>query len=224
MKNQILNDYENYWGSKKKNEEFFGYERNWYLPQLLKSNEVVLDLGCGDGAVGEFLIQKFNNEVYGLDFSSQALNVAKKRGLKVTHGSSEEAFPFPDNKFDMVFWGDNIEHIFHPEKTIKEIFRVLKPGGRVIISCPNMGYWRYRVEYLLTGEISTTEWITKYPWESQHIRFFSKRLLNLFLKLNGFSEKRFIGISRRRLDLPLLKLFPQYFGMIMMVEAIKNDK
>lgn len=86
-----------------------------------------------------------------------------------------------------------------------------------------MGYWRYRLTFLFTGMIPNSEWHSQIPWEWEHIRFFNKRIMEEFLKSEGFSMKIFFGISRRRLDQPLKSFFPSLFGMIMVIEAVKND-
>lgn len=120
------------------------------------------------------------------------------------------------------FWGDNIEHIFFPNKAIKEIYRVLKPHGRLILSTPNMGYWRYRISYLINGKIPDTEFNGKPPWEWSHIRFFNNQILKEFLTINKFKITKTWGINRRKIDRWLVKLFPNLCGMVLVVEAVKN--
>lgn len=104
-------------------------------------------------------------------------------------------------------------------QTLKEIQKVLKKEGKLIISCPNMSYWRYRIYYLLRGNLPDTEW-SGYPrWYWSHIRFFDKGTLQEMLTSVGFGTFKLIGVSSRRLDKPFLKLWPALFGMIMIMEA-----
>lgn len=225
MNKNVVNHYEKEWRErieKSNDENFFNYERNWVLPQLFKKKEKVLDLGSGNSIVGEYLLKKYQCDVTALDFSKNAINAAKKRGIKGITGSVEEKLPFSSNTFDLVFWGDNIEHVWQPKLVLKEIYRVLKPRGRMIISTPNQAYWRYRLYAFLKGELPKTEGTPNQPWNWTHIRFFNRRILNQLLKLCGFKETNFLGVSRRRLDRVLLKTFPDIFGMIMVVEAKKN--
>ena len=224
-KKSVVDHYELEWKKRideNGNESFFNYERNWVLPPLFKSNEEVLDLGSGNSIVGEYLVKKFNCRVTALDFSKIAIEVAKKKGVKGIVGSVEDNLPFKNGYFDLVFWGDNIEHVWQPKLILKEIYRVLKSKGRVIISTPNQAYWRYRLHSLLKGELPKTEGTPNQPWEWTHIRFFNRNILNKLLKLCGFKEINFLGVSRRRLDRVLLKIFPDIFGMIMIVEAKKK--
>lgn len=217
----IKDFYEGYWEKKEGLENFEDYERNNVLRKLFKNEEKVLDLACGEGAVSQFLAN-LGCDVTAFDISEKALEKAAKRGVKTVRGNTEEKLPFNPGQFDAVFWGDNIEHLFFPAKTLKEIYRILKINGRVIISCPNMGYWRYRFYYLVNGMVPQTEWFSENSWDWEHIRFFNKNVMDDFLLGGGFKMKSFYGVSRRRIDKVLMNLDMSLFGMIMVVEAGKK--
>lgn len=217
--NKVKKHYEIYWSDKQ--EEFGNYARNKTLTSFFNRGEYVLDVGCGDGVVDEYLQKNLNLKMIGIDISRQAVEKARKRGVNALIFSSEEKLPFDSNIFDAVFWGDNIEHLFDPLHTAKEIKRVLKKGGRLILSCPNMGYWRYRIYYLLKGSLPDTEWTNLPPWAWSHIRFFNLNILERFVKDAGFSSiNKVVGVNERRLDKPFLKMFPSVFGMIIILEVI----
>lgn len=216
---QVKAHYEDFWS---KHKDDFEYDRNLSLPQFFKEGEKVLDVGCGDGTVALYLKQKKNLKISGIDISQKAVTFAKAKGLKALVFNAEGKFPFKDDEFEAVFWGDNIEHLFDPIKTALEIKRVLMPGGRVILSCPNMGYWRYRIHYFLKGSLADTEWTGFPPWYWSHIRFFNLKIIQRFLKEAGFKFNKFIGVSSRRLDKPFVGYFPSIFGMIMIVEAYRE--
>lgn len=216
--NNVRKLYEKYWMGK--TEEFTNYIRNLSLSKFFKKGDFILDVGCGDGAVAEFLQESLGAKVIGIDISKEAVSKALERGVKARVLSSEDKFPFKDNTFDAVFWGDNIEHLFNPLDTGREIKRVLKKGGKLILSCPNMGYLRYRIFYLLNGQLPDTEWTNLPPWQWAHIRFFNLKLLKEFLEWCGFKKIiQIVGVSERRVDKIMLSFFPQYFGMILIVEA-----
>lgn len=216
----LKDHYEEYWKSKRFPDTFEGYERNWVLPRLFRKDEKILDIACGDGAVGEHLINEYQVEVFGVDISQKAVAEARKRGIKAkVHNIEEEKLPFPPQSFDVVFWGDNVEHLFKPEFVLKEIRRVLKNRGRLILSCPNMGYWRYRLYYLFHGRLPDTEWSGSAPWSWGHIRFFNHNILKDFLATEDFVVKKTFGISRRKPDFLFKGLLPKLFGMIFVIEA-----
>ncbi len=217
----VKDTYREYWQGKKGLEDFEVYERNQALKRVTISGGKVLDLACGEGAVGLYL-QSLGCVVTGLDLAGEALKKARQRGLKVVTGDVEKRLPFPDESFDLVFWGDNVEHLFNPTKTVHEIHRILKQGGKLILSCPNMSYWRYRLYFLRFGMVPSSEWFHTLPWEWEHIRFFNRGVMKQFLQNGGFTEDKFIGVSRRRVDHFLKNIWPEIFGMIMLVEARKQ--
>lgn len=217
---QTKDHYENFWSEH--SDEFGTYDRDLVLTQFFKEGEKVLDIGCGDGAVALYLKKKVNLKISGIDISQTAVDSAKAKGLEARVFDAEEKLPFKEGEFDVVFWGDNIEHLFDPMKTILEIKRVLKSRGRLVLSCPNMGYWRYRIHYFLRGGLPDTEWTGFPPWYWSHIRFFNTKIIREFLEKAGFKFSSITGVSSRRLDKLLLKPLPSVFGMIMIVEAYKQ--
>lgn len=223
MNKQINKYYDSYWEEIKKLPAPT-YERDSVFPKIFRQGEKVLDLACGNGDSSVQIAKITKTEVYGMDFSKVAVAEAnKKKGVKAVFGNVEDALPFDKESFDTVFWGDNIEHIFFPSKTIKEIYRVLKPQGRLILSTPNMAYWRYRLSYLIKGSIPDTEYNGKHPWEWSHIRFFNSQILKEFFGINKFKMTKVWGINRRKIDRWLVRLFPNICGMILVVEATKTE-
>jgi len=218
----IKTHYEDYWRSKKSEDEFFDYERNIKLSGLFLTGEKVLDLGGGDGVVGAYLQKNIGVNLICADISKEALIKARKKGLKTVYLNAESKLPFKNNEFDKVFWGDNVEHLFSPEDALSEIKRVLKKNGKLILSCPNLGYFRYRISFLLNGCLPDTEWTGNKPWAWSHIRFFNLAILKEFLFSGGFSVKDVIGINRRVPDRFLLSLSPSMFGMILLLVAEKR--
>lgn len=225
MLNTAFHDkYEESWVKRLKDvseESFDVYERNWVLPSLMKKGEKVLDLASGNSIVGSYWQIHYNAKVVAMDLSESALRDAKKRGVKTILGSVEEKLPFKSGTFDTVFWGDNIEHVFSGESILREINRVLKRGGRVILSTPNQSYWRYRFYMFFHGELPKTEGDVNHAWDWEHIRFFSPRIVESLLRFTNFKQTQFIGVSRRRIDKLFMSLSPRLFGMIMVVVAKK---
>lgn len=99
-----------------------------------QSGRQVLDLGCGTGAVLANLAQR--HESYGLDFSALALEFCAKRGLERLTLGNGERLPFRDAQFDAIVALDIIEHIPDDRAAFSEAFRVLKPGGALVMSVP----------------------------------------------------------------------------------------
>lgn len=110
----------------------------------------ILDIGCGNG----YSLVKYKNtgwEVFGVEPSSVAAKVGNENGLNIFCGTLIDA-KFPDNHFDYIRSNHSFEHVYNPNETLKEIHRVLKPGGKLFIGVPNIKglmpkifkqYWYY---------------------------------------------------------------------------------
>ena len=98
----------------------------------------LLDIGCGTGE----LLRELSplGEVFGIDNSPQAIAFCKERGLKNVSLAEGTSIPFPDNAFDIVLCLDVLEHIENDDAALKEIRRVVKPGGIIIIFVPTFRF------------------------------------------------------------------------------------
>ncbi len=110
----------------------------------IKVDEKILDLGCGRG---DFLnsFSKKNRLSFGVDASSEYQRYFPEINVKICD-LENELLPFEDEYFDVVFSKSVIEHFYYPEKIFKEVFRVLKPGGKVITLTPDWTY-NYKIFY-----------------------------------------------------------------------------
>lgn len=104
--------------------------------QNLKDRLKILDAGCGMGLL--LLKMKQFGDVMGIDINSQAVVLAKKRGLRQIYQASVEKIPFRDNSFDVVTCIDVLYHqqVKDDLGSLEELYRVLKPGGILIIRVP----------------------------------------------------------------------------------------
>lgn len=121
------------------------------LGEALKDRENLLDLGCGYG----YLTMLFKNALgfknaYGVDIDGERLKVAEKAGL-ITYrlNLEEDPLPFPNEHFSLVIATGILNHLKFWDNLLSEANRVLKPGGLLFISNPNMGWWVNRISLLL---------------------------------------------------------------------------
>jgi len=171
---------------------------------MIGASKKILDIGCGNGKLGELIKNELKDvEVYGVDISSNALKAAKKRGLiTVKQNVDGKKLKFKDNTFDLVICGDIIEHVYNNFFLLKEIKRILKKGGRLIVSVPNVNAWYNRFLSLI-GKMpcfldSTEEDIQATPFFKNalgHIRAFNKDAIIKLLSEAGFKIKKIKGIG-----------------------------
>lgn len=102
----------------------------------ISQGKEILDAGCGVGAFSEPLVKE--NTVYGVDFSEKSLAFAAKRGL-ITQTGDLAALPFPDGKFDLVFCIGVIQLMPDCRPVLKELARVTKPGGTLLVQTLHSG-------------------------------------------------------------------------------------
>lgn len=124
-----------------------------YLDALPRGMRV-LDAGCGEGVLVDEYADRL--DIIGLD-----ANYASDR---VTHGSLT-ALPFPDASFDRALCLDVLEHLAYEEqpRALAEIFRVLRPGGELLVSVPNLAHLQSRIQFLLRGRLIRTASEYKHP-------------------------------------------------------------
>jgi 2-polyprenyl-3-methyl-5-hydroxy-6-metoxy-1,4-benzoquinol methylase len=129
-------------------EEEFGFVhkiRSWLEAKRLlvfceevPTNGKILDVGCGDGFHLN-LLRKYGEKswtVEGIDMDKRAIEMAEKSGL-VVHQGSVESIDLPANTYDLAFTIQTIEHVEKPDEVLKGIYKLLKPGGRLVIVTDN---------------------------------------------------------------------------------------
>ena len=111
----------------------------------------ILDVGCGDGTFLQRLDETLNRpyEYHGVEYSLQRVEKAQVLPYEFRRCNLEEGIPYDDSSFDLVYSGEVIEHIYNPDHMLEECRRVLKPGGFLIVSTPNLQAWYNRVLFLL---------------------------------------------------------------------------
>lgn len=162
-------------------------------------NNLVLDAGCGNGIVAE-LIAKEGNRVIGTDISQKNIALARNRNIEAIQHDLVQPFPFRDETFDRICCLGVLEHLFLPERALREIYRCLKKDGQILIYTANDAFWRNRVVFLW-GRMLFVETINNklWPWEHPHIRFFNLSYLKKLLTRCNF---RITAIKAAYVDFP----------------------
>jgi methionine biosynthesis protein MetW len=196
-----------------------------------------LDVGCGTGSSYARELGRRGATYLGVDVSETAVEAARAHGVDAEVIADAAQLPFPDQSFDLVLCVEVFEHLFAPDAAAREIQRVLKPGGRLVASTPNVAYWRLRANLVfglwnpLGDEMSIEQ-----PWRDPHIRFFTPATLGRMLTTAGFStvttgahNGRFLDhltsrpsrFGRSRTYAALERRFPALLGLTVHAEAVR---
>lgn len=131
------------------------------IASLIPERARVLDLGCGDGQLLAELQSNKGCRGRGIEIDEKAVLECIKRGVAVYHGDMLEGMSFyRDRAFDLVILSQTLQQTSDPVRVIQEMLRV---GETAVISFPNFGYWRVRLQLLLTGRIPRTK-LLPYTW------------------------------------------------------------
>ncbi|MBF0455647.1 MAG: methionine biosynthesis protein MetW [Magnetococcales bacterium] len=124
------------------------------IADLVENNSRILDLGCGDGLLLDYLIRNKGARGFGVEITHNGVHTCISRGLPVYQGDIDQGLSdYQDDAFDYVILSQTLQATRKPQFVIQEMLRV---GKRIIISFPNFAYWRVRFGLLLTGRMPRT--------------------------------------------------------------------
>jgi SAM-dependent methyltransferase len=141
---------------------------------------VVLEDGCGVGMYVEHL-SPFGGKIYGLEYDFERAAEAGQRSPGIVNAAGEY-LPYPDSSFDLILSHEVLEHVADDRLAVREMVRVLRPGGRAVIFVPNIGYpfethgvyWRGKYYF---GNKPFVNYLPR-AWRNRlapHVRVYSQR-------------------------------------------------
>ena len=175
------------------------------IADLIEKNSRVLDVGSGDGELMNFILNNISEDVRGIEISKTNVQKCISKGLTVIEGDAEkDLFQFPDSSFDFVVLSQTLQAFLNPEKVLDELLRV---GKKAIVTIPNFGHWRVRLNLLFKGTMPITETLPHkwYNTPNLHmctIKDFSNFCDNKeikFIKSLALNQERVLNISKSSL-------------------------
>ncbi|MEN6372413.1 MAG: methionine biosynthesis protein MetW [Armatimonadota bacterium] len=150
---------------------------------LVEPESRVLDLGCGEGHLMNALQKLKRVRAQGIDLSDAAIQSCVEKGLFVYQGDIEEGLAdFNDGSVDYVILTDTIQVLRRPAFLLKEAARV---GKKVIVSVPNFGYWRVRLQLMFLGKMPRTRDLPYEWYDSPNIHLTTIQSFREFCSRNG---------------------------------------
>jgi len=167
-----------------KEEQYKIYENgyNLHIYKLISKNKKILEVGCNTGNLGHNLIKNKGCIVYGLDYSKKAINIAKTRLTKaIVFDLETYKTPFKNETFDIIIFGDVLEHIRYPEIVLSKFKKLLTKDSIIIASIPNVANINIRLQLLFGNFNYKPSGIL----DQTHLRFFTKKSVKkMFTKQN----------------------------------------
>ena len=176
------------------------------ISDLIEEASRVLDVGCGDGELMKYLFENKKVNIRGLEISKKSVQNCLSKGLTVIEGNAEnDLVQFPENSFDYVVLSQTLQAFINTEKVVNELLRV---GKKAIVTIPNFGHWKTRLQLLTKGTMPVNETLPNEWYNTPNLHmctikdffiFCKKRNINIFKSL-ALNEEKISEISFKNLN------------------------
>ena len=168
------------------------------ITDLVDENTRVLDVGCDEGILMDFLKENKNVDVRGIEISKEKVQICIAKGLTVIEGNAEfDLKQFPNNSFDYVVLGQTLQAFINPEIVIKELLRV---GKKAIITIPNFGHWKVRLNLLTKGTMPVTTILPNDWYNTPNIHMCTIKDFVKFSEIIDFKIFRSLALINKNLS------------------------
>ncbi len=168
------------------------------IANIITEGSKVLDVGCDDGTLMEILKISKNVNIRGIEISKQKVQTCISKGLTVIEGNAEfDLKQFPDNSFDYVVLGQTLQAFINPEIVIRELLRV---GKKAIVTIPNFGHWKVRLNLLFKGTMPVTQTLPNDWYNTPNIHMCTIRDFFVFSKKIDFKIFKSLALKNKKVS------------------------
>jgi methionine biosynthesis protein MetW len=177
------------------------------IGDMIKAGSMVLDMGCGDGDLLEYLVLQKDVKGNGVEISEEAIYKCVEKGLSVSHGDIDSGLTeYPDNLFDYVIFNQTMQQVHRPKEAIIEALRI---GKKVIIGFPNFCYWTARLQIFFTGHVPITPSLPYSWYDTPNLHFLSITDFKDFCRELDVVVEKSVFLS----DKGIVKIMPNLFAL-----------
>ncbi len=172
------------------------------ISELVEPNTRVLDLGCGDGELLQWLAHNKAVDARGVEIAGAKVQRAIARGVSVYQGDIDQGLAdYPDYAFDYIILSQTLQETRRPLPVLREMLRV---GRRGIVAFPNFGHWKVRLAHLWTGRAPQTKLFPHNWYDSPNIHFLTVDDFVALVEQQGWTIERAIFLAGNK----KIRLYP----------------
>tara|TARA_Y100000022_G_C13210297_1_gene357233 strand:+ start:224 stop:820 length:597 start_codon:yes stop_codon:yes gene_type:complete len=166
------------------------------ITQLINKQSRVLDVGCGDGGLMQYLKENKNVDIRGLEISKNNVRKCISKGLTTIEGDAEkDLIQFPNKSFDYVILSQTLQAFLNPQLVINELLRV---GKQAIVTIPNFGYWKIRLHLLIKGTMPVTKTLPNEWYDTPNLHMCTIKDFVEFCKKNEFKLNKSLALNENK--------------------------